>query len=345
MRAIQYTRTGPPEVLSLVELPVPDPGPGEVRVRIVVSGVNPTDWKSRAGSGDGAALPVPQVPGQDGAGLVDAVGPGVRELSPGQRVWLWDAAWNRPGGTTEELVVLPAEHVVPLPDDESFDTGASLGIPALTAHRTLTAREDGPSRLSPGSLEGVTVLIPGGAGAVGHAAIQLARWAGARVITTVSSPQKGALARAAGAHEVVDYRSEDAEARIREFAPAGVEMIIEVNARANLALDIASIAPSGTVAIYAGEPAGSVEIPTRPSMSKNIRYQFVLTYTTTEEQKRNAVAAVSEALSDGALRVGEASGLPIHRFPIEQAADAHRAVENGAVGKVLIDIGEGAPEL
>ncbi|WP_433861912.1 alcohol dehydrogenase catalytic domain-containing protein [Streptomyces sp. L7] len=179
MKAVSYTATGDSDVLVLGERPEPHPGDGEVRVRIHVSGVNPTDWKARQGSGP-ADLPRAQVPNQDGAGVVDEVGAGVTTVRPGDRVWVWDAAYQRPDGTAQELAVLPENLVVPLPEGVSFDVGASLGIPALTAHRALTAHERAAGELSPGSLDGRTVLIAGGAGAVGHAAIQLAVWGAPR---------------------------------------------------------------------------------------------------------------------------------------------------------------------
>jgi len=338
MRAIEYAVNGGPEVLKLVDRPVPPVGPGEVRVRIVVSGLNPTDWKSRAGSAAGTPVDPAQVPGQDGAGIVDAVGEGVDSVTVGQRVWIWDSAFKRPNGTSQEVVTLPARQVVGLPDAASLDLGASLGIPALTAHRALTASEHGPSQLSPGSLAGHTVLIAGGAGAVGHAAIELARWAGAVVVTTVSSADKADLATAAGAHHVLNYREDDVAARVLEIAPDGVDTIVEVNPRANLPLDEQVIATGGTVAIYVSDDEDTLPISARLSMTKNIRYQFILTYTVTAEQKQSAVDAVSAAVSDGALKVGADAGLPLTRFPLAQTADAHRAVEGNAVGKVLIDV-------
>lgn len=342
MRAIVYSMTGPSSVLRLVaDRPVPDPGPGEVRIRVVVSGVNPTDWKARQGGVGGEALAEDHVPNQDGAGYVDAVGPGVAGLAPGDRVWVWDAAWQRADGTAQELLTLPSAQVVPLPEGESFDAGASLGIPALTAHRALTAYEGAPSQLAPGALAGVVVLVAGGAGAVGHAAIQLARWAGATVITTVSGDAKAALARAAGAERVVNYRSEDLVAAVREISLRGADLVVEVNPGQNLEADIELLAPSGTIALYATETGEPLTVPFRPSMTKNIRYQFILTYTVTPDQKAAAVAGVSAALADGALRVGEEHGLPITRFPLEETARAHDAVQAGAVGKVLIDVAEG----
>jgi NADPH2:quinone reductase len=338
MRAIEYSQTGSPDVLTMVDREAPSPGPDEVVVRIAVSGVNPTDWKSRQGAAGGATLPRPQVPNQDGAGVVESVGSGVTSLSPGERVWVWDAAYQRADGTAQELAVLPASQVVPLPAGVSFDVGASLGIPALTAHRALTAREGGPDELSPGALDGVVVLVAGGAGAVSHAAIQLAVWAGATVITTVSSSEKARLARAAGAQHVLNYRTDDLAARIRELAPRGVAVIVEVNAVANLRLDLDILAPGGTVSMYAGGGADEPSIPIRAAMGKNARLQFMMTYTTSPAQKAAAVGAVSAAAADGALGVGEDHGLPLLRFPLERTGDAHRAVEDNAVGKVLVDV-------
>jgi NADPH:quinone reductase len=335
VRAVVYSETGGPEVLRLVERPIPEPGRGEVRVRVAVSGVNPTDWKSRRAT----EAPFPEVvPNQDGAGTIDAVGEGVPETRVGERVWLWEAAWQRANGTAQEYVVLPARQAVALPDEASFDLGASLGIPALTAHRCLTSSDRGPRTLSPGALEGRTVLVAGGAGAVGHAAIQLARWAGARAIATVSSEEKAMLARAAGAQEVVNYRDADAAERVRATAPDGVDIVVEVAPGPNAALDAAVLTPSGLVAMYAAEGGPDVTLSFRALYARNIRYEFVLVYTVPSEAKEQAVADVSAAVADGALPVGEEHGLPLHRFPLEDTAAAHAAVENGAVGKVLIDV-------
>ena len=339
MRAVIHTETGGPEVLRVVERDVPQPGPGQVRVRVVVSGVNPTDWKARRGGGPGQAPPFPQVvPNQDGAGVVDAVGEGVEGLAPGQRVWLWEAAFRRAEGTAQEYVVLPARQAVPLPAGASFEVGASLGIPALTAHRCLTVADGGPDRLAPGALAGRTVLVAGGAGAVGHAAIQLARWAGATVVTTVSGPAKGDLARAAGAGHVVDYRQHDAAAAIRAVAPGGVHHVVEVAPSANAALDAAVVAADATVAIYADDGGGAFSLRVRDHLSINTRFQFVLVYTVPAAAKRAAVEDVSAALAAGALPVGEEHGLPLHRFSLERTGEAHAAVEAGVTGKVLVDV-------
>jgi len=339
MRAIAYSKTGPSSVLQLVEREVPEPGPGEVRVRIVVSGVNPTDWKARVGAAPGRPTPFPEVvPNQDGAGVVDAVGAGVAALSPGDRVWVFLAAHERPTGTAQEFTVLPASRVVRLPDAAGFDLGASLGVPAMTAHRALTVHEGGPDRLAPGALDGRTVLVAGGAGAVGHAAIQLARWAGARVITTVSSPEKAALATAAGAHHVVDYRTQDAARVIRAIAPDGVDQVVEVSPARNAELNSRVIANHGSVSVYATDGGTEMTLDVRWHFSRNVRYQFLLLYTVGDAALAAAAEDVSHAVDDGALPVGEEAGLPITRFPLERAAEAHDAVEAGTVGKVLIDV-------
>jgi NADPH:quinone reductase len=338
MRAVVYSVTGDPGVLELVERDAAEPGTGEVRVRIRVSGVNPTDWKSRRGAGPGQSTPFPQVvPNQDGAGVVDSVGPGTT-LVIGQRVWLWEAAWKRADGTAQEYVVLPERQAVPLPDDASFDLGASLGIPALTAHRTLTVSEGGPVRLSPGAMTDRVVLVAGGAGAVGHAAIQLARWSGATVVTTVSSAEKGELARRAGAHHVVNYRTEDAAAAIRSLAPDGVHSVVEVAPSANARLNAAVLAPNGTVAVYANNGDDELLLSVRAHMTPNIRYQFVLVYTVPASVKAGAVEDVTAAVADGALPVGAEAGLPLTRFPLDRTPDAHAAVEAGVTGKVLVDV-------
>ncbi|MTD53919.1 NADPH:quinone reductase [Amycolatopsis pithecellobii] len=339
MKAISYAQTGGPEVLRLTERPIPDPGPGEIRVRVRVSGVNPTDWKSRQGVTTGGKMAFPEiVPNQDGAGIVDAIGPGVTGFEAGQRVWLWESAWQRPTGTAQEYTVLPVRNVVPLPDNASFDLGATLGVPALTAHRALTVTEGGPARLAPGALDGRAVLVAGGAGAVGHAAIELARWAGAEVVTTISSDEKATLARAAGAHHIVNYRTENAAEAIRKIFPGGADLVVEVAPAVNAELNEAVLAQGGTIAVYANNGGESLTQTIRPLMTLNARYQFLLLYTMSDTVKAHAIEDVTAAVAAGALRVGEEAGLPLHRFPLARTADAHAAVEAGAVGKVLIDI-------
>lgn len=337
--AVVYSETGDASVLHLVEREIPEPGPGEVRVRVVRSGVNPTDWKARTGRGPGQRLPFGEVvPNQDGAGVVDAIGEGVDGITVGDRVWTFLSAQERPTGTAQQFTVLPVDRVAPLPDDASFDVGASLGVPAVTAHRALTVAEDGPRRLAPGALDGRVVLVSGGAGAVGHAAIQLARWAGATVVTTVSGPEKAELARAAGAHHVVNYRDDDADEQIRSIAPDGIDTVVEVAIASNLDLDTAVLRPRGVVASYADGGGDTVAVAIRPHMVGNIRLQFILIYTMGAEALAAAAEDVTAAVAAGALEVGEENGLPLHRFTLEQTADAHRAVEADAVGKVLIDV-------
>ncbi len=330
MRAAVFTTTGPArDVLSLREIdPVP-PGPGEVQVRIATCGVNPTDWKERAANAKSIRRGGPleglefKIPNQDGAGTIEAVGEGVDPARIGERVWLYFAAYKRQYGTAAELCTLPAEQAVALPDGVSFELGASLGIPALTAYHCLTA--DGPVRDR-------TVLVTGGAGAVGHYAIELARWVGAaNVIATVSSEEKAALARAANAHEVVNYRAKDMAARVRELAPGGVDRIVEVALHENVGLAAAVAARNAAIAAYA-----TTGVPTSLDlglfMSRNVVLRAVLIYTIPRPALRQAVDGVSRALREGAL-----SELPLHRFELDRIADAHDAVEGGAIGKVLVD--------
>lgn len=337
MRGVQYSRTGDSSLLQLVERDMREPGAGEVRVRIVVSGVNPTDWKRRAAQTGPADLDEPIVPNQDGAGVVDAIGAGVTHLAVGDRVWLYLAQHESTDGTAQEYAIVAQWKAVPLPAGTSFDVGASLGVPAMTAHRALTVHEDGPTRLAPGALAGRTVLVTGGAGAVGHAAIQLARWAGATVITTISSPDKAALATAAGAHHTVDYTQPDAADAIRRVAPDGVELVVDVDIIRNVELLGAVLAPRGSIAIYANS-GDAATIPMRAFMGLNARLQWVLLYTVGEAAHRAGAEDVSAAAAAGALEVGEAAGLPLTRFVLEQTAAAHDAVESGVVGKVLIDV-------
>ncbi len=340
MKACVYRRYGGPEVLDVVERPRPVPGPGEVLVEVAVSGVNPTDWKMRLGTTAPHALPYPEmVPAQDGAGVVVAVGDGVAPSRLGERVWLWECAWRRADGTAQEYVALPADHAVVLPAQASFDLGASVGIPALTAHRCLTVGEMSTKRLGPGALSGRTVLVAGGAGAVGHAAIELARWSGAAIVTTVSSEKKAILARAAGADIVLNYRSDDVVAMTRDFAPGGVDCIVEVDSVTNAGIDRDVLAANGTVAVYASDTR-DLSLSVRPAMTLNARYQFVLVYTVPTAAKSAAVEDVAAAIADGALRVGEGAGLPLHRFPLERIREAHAAVEGGATGKVLVDVSQ-----
>jgi NADPH2:quinone reductase len=322
MLAAYYTETGGTDVLTVGEIETPSPGPGEVRVRLSVAGVNPTDWKSRAGATAALAFDF-QVPGQDGAGIIDAVGEGVDAGRVGERVWVYFAAYQRQWGTAAQYTVVPSEQAVPLPAGASFELGASLGIPALTAYHCLNA--DGPVR-------GRSVLVAGGAGAVGHAAIELAHWAGARVIATVSGDEKAALARDAGADAVVNYRSGDAAEQIRAAAPEGIDRIVELALGPNLELDLAVAARHAVISTYAADQA-TAEIPIRPLMAPNLVLRFVMVYAIPRAALRAAVDGVSQAIAVGAL-----TPLPIHRFALEDTAAAHDAVESGVVGKVVIDL-------
>ncbi|GAB2456536.1 NADPH:quinone reductase [Jatrophihabitans fulvus] len=336
--AVTYERTGAADVLHVVARPLTAPGPGEVRVRMHRAGVNPTDWKSRQGQADDTPVDPPQVPGQDGAGVVDAVGEGVEAALVGVRVWVWEAAYARAEGTAQQYATVPARQVVALPDSASFDLGAALGIPFLTAHRCLTVNEDGPRRLGPGTLQDRVVLVAGGAGAVGNAAIQLARWSDATVVATVSGPAKAQLAAAAGADHVVDYRRQDVAAELHRISARGADTIVEVAPAQNAGLDAAVLAPNGAVAMYANNGGDEFTLPVRALMGPNARWQFVLVYTVPAAAKAAAVDDVTSAVRHGAVRVGEEAGMPLHHFALERAADAHRAVEDGTTGKVLIDI-------
>lgn len=336
MKAIVYERNGDASVLQLVERPVPEPGPGEVLVRTAVAGVNPTDWKAR----HNWALPQGwQIPGQDGAGVIEAVGEGVDQILIGERVWLWEAAWQRPWGTATEYTVVPVRHTVRL-GSASFDLGACLGIPFMTAHRCLTAGEFMPDKLHAGALSDHVVLVQGGAGAVGNAAIQLARWADACVITTVSSPEKAQLAAAAGASFVINYRDQDVVEEVRKIAPDGVHTIVEVSAARNAAADVQILRTGGAVCVYADDGGDEVTLPIRPLMVPNARWQFVLIYTAPKARKAQAVTDIAAAVAQGAIRVGEEAGLPLHHYSLATTAAAHQAVQDGAVGKVLVSTSE-----
>jgi NADPH2:quinone reductase len=322
MLAAVYGNAGGSTDLRVQELETPTPGPGEVRVRIAISGVNPTDWKARKRSQ--STPEEPTVPNQDGAGTIDAVGSGVSPDRIGERVWVLLAAHNS-SGTAAEYTVVPTGHAIPLPDHASFELGASLGVPALTASYCLSA--DGP-------LSGQTVLISGGAGAVGHAAIELARFEDAgHVVATVSSTEKAELARQAGAHTVVNYRDEDVVDQIRAAVPHGINRFVEVALDQNLELDLAVAAPHALITSYAADATSVAEVPVRQLMAPNLTLRFMLLYTLAPRQLRDAIERTTAAVAAGALTT-----LPIHRFKLEQAAEAHDAVEQGAVGKVVIDL-------
>jgi NADPH2:quinone reductase len=321
VKAALYDRTGPAEeVLRIEDVPRPEPGPGEVRVRVEVSGINPTDVKARSG-----AVPRKidgfQIPHQDGAGVIDAVGEGVDENRIGQRVWVWFAAVDSRYGTAAEWTVVPEQQAVPLPDVASSELGASLGVPAMTAYHCLFA--DGP-------LPGRNVLVAGGAGAVGHFAIELARWDRARVATTVGNTQSANLAHRAGADLVVDYHDDDAVDKLKALAPV-MDRIIEVALSANLDVDLALSGPQTSVVTYAS-PEDPV-LPVRRCMTANVTLKFVLLYGVPMPDLLAATRGITNALTAEVL-----TPLPIHRYPLEDIVAAHSAVESGANGKVVLDL-------
>jgi NADPH:quinone reductase len=323
VRAAVYEQYGTAaDVLRVADIGRPEPGPGEVRVRMELSGVNPTDWKSRSG-----ATPRPidgfQIPHHDGTGVIDAVGDGVDAGRAGQRVWTWMAAAGRRWGTAAQWSVLPARQAVPLPDSASAELGACLGVPAMTAHRCLFA--DGP-------VDGKNVLVAGGAGAVGHFAVELAKYYGAKVVTTVSGPQKAELAAAAGADLVVNYRDPDAVDQVKAFAPQ-MDRIVELALGANIDLDLAVSGPRTHIVDYAAEPADPV-LPVRRCMNANVTLRFILLYGVPAEATDQAVADISRALAAGAL-----TALPVTRFPLDQVVAAQQAVEAGTPGKVVVEVG------
>ncbi|MFI5064760.1 MAG: NADPH:quinone reductase [Streptosporangiales bacterium] len=320
MRAAVYDRPGPAaEVLRVTEADRPEPEPGEVRVRVHASGINPTDVKTRSGA-TGRPIDGFQIPHHDGAGVIDAVGPGVPDDRVGQRVWVWLAAFGRRWGTAAEWTVVPERQAVPLPEGASFELGASLGVPAVTAFHSLFA--DGPVR-------DATVLVAGGAGAVGHFAVQLAVWGGAAHVIATASPAKMQLAREAGAGHVFNYADPDAAGQIKSVA-GPVDRIVEVALGANLGLDLAVSRPGTVVTTYAAPP-GDPALPVRACMTANIVLRFMLLYTVPAAELDEAVSGIRAALAAGAL-----TELPVHRYSLDDIVAAHEAVEKGVTGKVLV---------
>lgn len=324
MQAAWYEANGKAgDVLVVGDMPAPEPQTGEVRVRLVTSGVNPSDVKSRARR----PLVAPRiVPHSDGAGVIDAVGPGVSAKRIGERVWIWNGQWKRPFGTAAEFICLPSEQAVILPDTISFEEGACLGIPALTALRAVTID---------GSVAGQSVLVSGGAGAVGAYAIQFARLGGAAmIISTVSSPEKAAIARDLGADHVIDYRQEDVEARILELTGGrGVDRVIEVDVAANGTLLPRITAQDGLCVIYgSGSPEFSLEFA--PLITRGVALRFFIVYELSPRARKEMVASLNGYLSARLLRHHVAA-----RFSLEDIAAAHEAAESGKViGNVIIDL-------
>ena len=326
MRAAYYETNGPArDVLRLADVETPQPGRGEVRVRLLTSGVNPSDVKSRAGLTRKIAFPR-VIPHSDGAGEIEAVGEGVPAARVGERVWVWNGQWRRPFGTAAESIVLPAEQAVPLPAKTSLDAGACLGIPAFTAYQAVELAD---------AREGATILVAAGAGAVGHYAIQLAKKRKAAVITTVSSPAKAEIARQAGADHVIDYKREDVGERVMALTgKRGVDAVIEMDLAANARLLPGVLAPNGTVAIY-GSGAPEATIPFQFLLQNSIALKFLLVYQMPREPRARAVADITRMLERGELIHNVAQ-----TFDLAEIVAAHEAVESGkAMGNVVVRIG------
>ena len=325
MRAAYYETNGAARaVLRVGEVETPKPGRGEVRVRLAVSGVNPSDVKSRAGLTRKIAFPR-VIPHSDGAGEIDEVGEGVSPSRVGERVWVWNGQWRRPFGTAAQSIVLPSEQAVPLPAKINMDAGACLGIPAYTAYQAV---------LFTGIAEGSTVLVAAGAGAVGHYAIQFAKKRKATVITTVSSPAKGEIARQAGADHVVDYKREDVGERVMAVTgKRGVDAVIEMDLAANARLLPTVLAPNGMVAIY-GSGAPEASIPFQFLLQNSITLKFFLVYLMPQEQRARATADITRMLERGELVHNVAQS-----FDLGAIVAAHEAVESGkAMGNIVVRI-------
>ena len=328
MRSIVYDKKGPArEVLHIGVMPDPKPGPGDVLVRVKTSGVNPSDTKGRSGWAGATKMAFPRIiPHQDGAGVIEAVGDQVPASRVGERVWIYEGQWQRPFGTGAESIAIPAERAVKLPDAVSFTEGACIGIPIMTAHRCVFA--DGP-------VTGKSILVTGGAGSVGHYAIQLAKWGGATVITTVSSDEKAQAARTAGPDHVLNYKTEDVAARVMEMTGGqGVDRIVEVAFGANLPTTQKIIKTNGVVATYASDAEMEPKVPFRPFLARDVTVRFVLVYVMPRAAKDAAIKDITGCLDKGTLR---------HRvfkeFAMADVADAHEAVETGrALGNVVVTI-------
>lgn len=324
MKAVWYDRAGGPEVLTYGDLPTPSPAPGEVLVRLATSGVNPSDWKTRSGTARPMAFPR-VVPHSDGAGTVESVGEGVDRARVGERVWIWNGQWKRAFGTAAGFIALPAAQAVRLPENTKFDEGACLGIPALTALQAL---------LTDGGVSGRRVLVTGGAGSVGHYAVQFARLLGAaQVLATVSSEEKAAHAMTAGADLAINYRTEDVAERVAALTGGrGVDRVVEVDVSGNAAALPAVLAPGGVCAVY-GANGPSAEIAFGPAILKGIALRFFIVYELDAAQRAAALGALNGWLEAGLVRHAVAA-----RVPLAECAAAHRAVQEGRyMGNVVLD--------
>lgn len=329
MQAAWYERQGAAqEVIQYGKISIPQPNAGEVKVKIFASGVNPSDTKVRSGWG-GIPQSFPRIiPHQDGAGVIESVGEGVSRKRIGERVWLYEAQQGRPFGTAAEYVVVPNEQAIILPENTSFAEGACLGVPAMTAHRTIFAN---------GSVKGKTILVTGGAGVVGNYAIQLAKCGGANVITTVSRNEQAKIAQTAGTDYIINYKSEDVVQRIREITGVerGIDHVIDVNFSANLPTTSQVIRPNGVITTYSsGEPDEQPPLPSLLLLMNAVTIRFVLVYIMPEEYKQSAIQDITKALEAGALHHNIA-----RRFPLSEIATVHDLQDSGqALGKVIIEI-------
>jgi NADPH2:quinone reductase len=326
MRAAYYTRQGPaPEVFTVGEQPTPQPGPGEVRVRLRWSGVNPSDWKTRKGGGGRQLMAPLIIPHSDGAGVIDAVGDGVAASRIGERVWIWNGQWKRPFGTAAQWIALPSAQAVKLPDGVDEEAGACLGIPAFTAMQAVRLAAPHPDS---------TVLVAGGAGSVGHYAIQMAKARGATVIASASTPAKAQHARDAGADHVFDYRAGDFATQVRAATGgAGVDTVIEVNLTANAAQYPGVLKAHGQVIIY-GITGAEATLPALWLMQGSIALKFFMIYDIPAADRAAALAEL-----DALLRTQRLRHTVAQRLPLAEIAQAHDIVERGEVmGHVLLDL-------
>lgn len=330
MKAIGYSAFGPAsDVLCLHDIPTPDPAAGEVLVRLTFSGVNPSDVKARSGSRPGVTEPAFPliIPHSDGAGVIEAVGDGVDPSRIGKRAWIWNGQWQRAFGTCAEFITLPVEQAVDLPDNVSDEVGAVLGIPALTAVHTV---------LGAGPVAGKTVLVSGGAGMVGHIAVQIAKASGARVIAT-ASPAKASVVQDCGADAVLDYRDPDLAAKIVAANDGRlIDHAVELEFGVNIAMLAEVMAPNSRITAYGSALAPTPEIPFMGLMFKAITVEMALIYLLTDTQRQTAIGNLTTLLGSGALapRIDPA-------FNMADVAKAHEAVEtNARSGAVLVRVGD-----
>lgn len=330
MHAIWYERKGEAQaVLQYGEMNIPEVGAGQVRVRVHASGVNPSDIKGRSGWGGDMTMPYPRIiPHQDGAGVIDKIGEGVSQSRLGERVWLYESQREQAFGTAAEFAIVPSYKAVRLPDNTDFAQGACLGVPAMTSHRCMFAD---------GSIEGQTILVTGGAGAVSYYALQWAKWGGAKVITTVSRPEQEQLVRSVGADEIINYKTENVIERIQTITgqARGIDRIVDVDLSANLDVAAAVIKPNCSINTYnAGAPTNRLEIPAQTFLVNGTVLRFVLVYVMPDAAKQQAIGDITAALKAGALQHNIAK-----RFVLSEVAAAHEAQDSGKMmGKAIVEI-------